>query len=97
MTEENWKVGDLAVCISDNWVGDDHVTPCPYDPPRKEQVLRVSIVVECDCGLMLGFEGFPPKAIWHHRAFRKIHPDVSPANDDAWVEQLRHLRKKQAA
>ena len=86
----DWKVGDLAVCIAEFWQSN-----CIHTP-RKEEILRVSQVGQSfrtECGLVLGFEGKPQNHRWQAAGFRKIRPDTAPADDAAWVEQLKHLRK----
>lgn len=85
-TGEMWQAGDLAVCIQERW-GED----LPENP-RLNDLLRVKHV--CRDGLFLHFEGKPISLHWEAAAFRKVKPDSEPAADEAWVEQLRHLRRK---
>lgn len=99
MTEEHWKVGDLAVCIDDRWNCRCGQPNCiaRTGAPTKEEVLRVHQLKIWKGHIFLCFAAKGEDSFWQASGFRKIRPDVSPANDDAWVEQLRHLRKREPA
>jgi len=86
---EDWAVGDLAICIDAKWPMTDDIAP------KEGDLLRVEHI--CMGGLFLHFHGKPADRHWLAAHFRKVRPDTQPAADDAWVEQLRHLRRKEAA
>lgn len=90
----DWKAGDLALSIADSWYcGRCNGTgPCD-DVPVKGRIYRVSSLLIADGDLMLTFDQLP-SGHFHHSGFRKIRPDVQPADDAQWVEQLKHLRRK---
>lgn len=94
---EDWKVGDLAVCIAgfENCRCGDPA--CLKDAPVLGQILRINLIVPLYGRIYLGFAGKPPEKVWLAAHFRKVRPDTQPAADDAWVEQLRHLRRKEPA
>lgn len=79
---EDWRVGDLALCLHSGWV--------PPDPahPRAGDLLRVSAISD---GVAigtnhlisaLGFEGKPVDQFWSCFGFRKVRPDQTAATDD---------------
>lgn len=75
----DWRVGDLAVCISDQW-------PILAEfNPKKDDVLRVSRVaptISWDGSVHfigLGFEGKPSGCLWGNVCFRKAQQDREPA------------------
>lgn len=82
---EKWEAGDLAICIAENWndSGEGH--------PKLNEYLRVSAV--CSGGLWLHFAG-KPGCHYEANGFRKIQHDTAPAANEAWVEQLKHMRRK---
>ncbi|MFB0875499.1 MULTISPECIES: hypothetical protein [unclassified Sphingobium] len=83
---EDWQAGDLAVCLGvKDGVGD-------AIEPTEGDLLRVKHV--CMGGLFLHFDGKPDNRHWLAAYFRKVKPDTEPAADEAWVEQLKHLRRK---
>lgn len=86
---EDWKVGDLAVCVETRLPRMDDIDP------TEGAMLRVSAI--CEGGLFLHFEGKPQDRHWLAAHFRKVRPDTEPAADEAWVEQLRHLRRREPA
>lgn len=92
---DEWKVGDLAVCIDDRWCACGRST-CGMKAiaPRKEQLLRVNAVHSVIDRQFLRFEEGPDDHFWHATAFRKVRPDTDAADDALWVEQLEHLRRK---
>lgn len=76
---EDWKVGDLAVCLIDRW------WPGTASDPKKGDLLRVSCVSE---GIVTGrdylviglrFESKPQHIFWNNINFRKVRPDLEPA------------------
>lgn len=85
---EDWKPGDLAECIADNW--------CLSNPhsPKVGDVLRVSRVQEglgvANRALIygLGFEGKPANAHWETTCFRKLRPVQEPA-EAKWAQWLK--------
>lgn len=69
---EDWKIGDMAQCINDNWVGD------PGDAPKKGRCYEVKDTTE---GLAIGgkaiiyglkFYEFPGR-FWQTTHFRKFN------------------------
>ncbi|MAM40688.1 MAG: hypothetical protein CL949_19785 [Erythrobacter sp.] len=92
---DEWKVGDLAVCIDDRWCACGRPT-CGMKAiaPRKEQLLRVNAVHSFVDRQFLRFEEGPDDHFWHATAFRKVQPDTDAADDALWVEQLQHLRRR---
>lgn len=84
---EDWKAGDLAVCLGIKEGIGDAVQPAEGD------MLRVKHV--CAGGLFLHFEGKPDHRHWLAAYFRKVKPDTEPAADEEWVQQLQHLRRKE--
>ncbi|MEA3543201.1 MAG: hypothetical protein U9R77_13935 [Pseudomonadota bacterium] len=92
---DEWKVGDLAVCIDDRWCACGRPT-CGMKAiaPRKEQLLRVNAVHSVIDRQFLRFEEGPDDHFWHATAFRKVRPDTDAADDALWVEQLQHLRRR---
>lgn len=86
---ETWNPGDIAVCVADRWTdqGEGH--------PKRDEYFTVSGV--CVGGLWLHFEGKPPEIHYEASAFRKVVRDTAPAQDEIWVEQLKHLRKREPA
>lgn len=74
---EDWKVGDLARCVSDLWRFKD-----AFDP-KIGDILRVSDLSEGPAkgadliASFLLFEGKPQNKAWHNSAFTKIRPDHS--------------------
>lgn len=86
---EDWAPGDLAICLGiKGGVGDD------IDPAEGD-LLRVKHI--CMGGLFLHFEGKPDNRHWLAVYFRKVKPDVAPATDEQWVEQLQRFRRKEPA
>lgn len=83
---EDWQAGDLAICIADNW------TEALPENPKKDDLLRVRFV--CADNRYLHFESKPDRFHWQAIAFRKVRPDTEPAADEAWVDQLQHMRRK---
>jgi hypothetical protein len=83
---EDWKSGDLAICVEVKASLGDGVDP------KEGDLLRVKHV--CGGGLFLHFEGKPDNRHWVAAYFRKVQPDTNAADDAQWVEQLRHLRRK---
>ena len=86
---EDWKPGDLAICLGIKGGVGDSIEPAEGD------LLRVNYV--CMGGLFLHFDGKPASRHWLAAYFRKVKPDTKPAVDEEWVEQLQHLRKKEPA
>lgn len=74
---EDWQVGDLAVCVCAGFN-----PPHPTDPVRGE-VLRVSALsggVSASGKYLIStlrFEGKPQGTAYHCKGFRKIRPDLS--------------------
>lgn len=91
----DWKAGDLAVCIVDRWCHCGKVD-CGINAlaPKKEELLRVDQVCIRGDHCFLHFKAKGEQYAWSHVAFRKVKPDTEPAADEAWVEQLKHLRRK---
>jgi len=90
---DDWKVGDLALCIKiGRWT--DHESG---NNPEYGSVYKVSEIwsaTGCD-GLALVLEGLECTldGVWQDflaTRFRKIHPDTEPANADdaAWLKDL---------
>lgn len=80
-TSEDWRVGDLALCVSDHW---ERPEPCD---PHVGDVLRVSAVctgVTPDNHLIIGlrFEGKPQTTAWSNISFCKITPTQEPADEE---------------
>lgn len=98
MSGADWQAGDLAICIDDNWCRCGR-TDCGIRSigPKKEQLLKVTDVHLVIGRIFLAFEGIAADHLWHEQAFRKVRPDTEPAADEAWVEQLRHLRRREPA
>lgn len=92
MSDNSWKVGDLAVCIDDRWGGSNAAIS-----PRKEELLRVTGVSFLGARHFLGFKEKVDDHFWDGLAFRKVKPDTEPAADEEWVRQLQHLRRKELA
>lgn len=90
-----WQAGDLAVCIVDRWCpcgrGDCRINAVA---PKKEELLRVDQVVISNDHCFLHFRRKGDMNAWSHVAFRKVKPDTEPAADEAWVDQLKHLRRQ---
>lgn len=91
----DWNTGDLAVCIVDRWC------PCGRadckingEAPKKEELLRVEQITSCGDHLFLIFRHKPQHLAWSYLGFRKVKPDTEPAADEAWVDQLQHMRRK---
>lgn len=93
---EDWRVGDLARCVDDEWLPKDAIDP------KINDVLRVSEVMEgqCETGpiLMFGlrFEGKPSNRAWAALAFRKIR-QVQTAADQSFREWLREALRRPAS
>ena len=97
---DDWKAGDLAVCVQDNWLRGGFIPMIVA--PRKEQVLRVAGVKrdrgacscgECDtAGLYLAFDEFGND--WFVAGgFRKVRPDGTEEKVDrqegiSWFKRL---------
>lgn len=94
---EDWKVGDLAICIAPIMKCRCGDPACIKDAPRYDQILRVNLILPINGVIHLGFSCKPASKVWRAACFRKVQPDTQPAAEDAWVEQLRHLRRKDAA
>lgn len=79
---EGWRAGDLAVCISNIgwWDADSQAAA----GPDAEQIVRVAEVyggvAGYPGGVGLEFDEFPDN-LYPASAFRKVHPDHSPADD----------------
>jgi hypothetical protein len=92
---EDWQVGDLAVCIEDEW-GRVHCAA-----PVKGDVLRVSALME-GCASTgnkmisgLRFEGKPQNLAWHCGAFRKIRPEVNADEvETGIIQQIKRAAKR---
>lgn len=94
MTEENWKVGDIALCVCDNWtfhggLPQDAVTSAP----RKGEYLTVERIQSFRGQAFFIFRDRNPDLGWTVKAFRKLRPDTEPAAEEDWVRQLQHLRR----
>lgn len=84
---EDWRAGDLAVCVFDEWY-----RPC-LEAPKVNDLLRVSGVTE---GVgdqnygsyFLSFSGKPYQ--WECIAFRKVGPDARAAETEftAYIKRL---------
>ncbi|MBB6191157.1 hypothetical protein FHS51_001379 [Sphingobium wenxiniae] len=83
---EDWAPGDLAVCIDTSRFLSDEINP------KEGDYLRVSR--PCSGGLFLHFEGKPDTRHWLAVCFHKVKPDAKPADDEEWVEQLKHMRRR---
>ncbi len=84
---EDWQVGDLAVCVGDDWEF-PHVAD-----PRAGEVLRVNHIEEgiSPSGVRafyLGFEGKPVLVYWEVVCFRKLRPNEVRAREE-WRAMLR--------
>lgn len=83
---EDWKPGDLAICINGVW-------PVANDAnPKEGDLVRVRHV--CMAGLFLHFEGKPDDRHWMAVHFRKAERDTAPADDEAWIGDLQRFRRK---
>jgi hypothetical protein len=71
---DNWQVGDLAVCINDEWDG------CLAGNPRRGDILRVSKSGYLGDVFGLGFYGKNQRHGWSAEMFRKIRPDTEPCD-----------------
>ncbi|CAD7336120.1 hypothetical protein FIM10_04195 [Sphingomonadales bacterium 56] len=85
-SDEDWKHGDLAVCVKADGSMPDSISP------KEGDYLRVTNV--CGGGLFLHFEGKPGDRHWLAAHFRKVKPDADPAADEEWVEQIKRMRPK---
>lgn len=90
----DWRVGDLAVCIQDDW-------PIPFScNPRKDEVLRVAKVAPAMSYdhstrfIGLGFESKPPDHLWSNNAFRKAHLAHEPASESLYEMIRRRSRRR---
>lgn len=104
---DDWKAGDLAVCVQDNWFRGGFIPMIVA--PRKEQVVRVVGVKldgGCQCGncspnvLYLNFAEFGPD--WYYAGgFRKVRPDGTEEKVDrqeglSWFRRLlKHHKAKE--
>lgn len=106
---EDWKIGDLAVCLHDQWFRGGLIPMIAA--PKKEQVLRVVGVkhdaAPCACGncypdgaIYLNFVEFGSEW-WVAEGFRKVRPDAEsdkPAREEgiSWFKRLlKHHKSKQ--
>ena len=84
---EDWRVGDLALCVTDAW------TDFIVNAPLPGQVLTVTELREGPAvngeGLVSGlaFEGRP--FFWHCAGFRKLRPNERAARE-TWQALLRN-------
>lgn len=80
---EDWRTGDLALCVFDRWL-------VPHDGnPRRGDVLRVNHIAQGTAEnashilvIGLGFESKPPGILWATSAFRKIRPEHKKADEE---------------
>lgn len=90
---EDWCRGDLAECLTSDWV------PHESFHPRKGEVLRVIAVqesfVEVANAMMftLRFEGKPQDCAWDCTCFRKLRP-VQAAADQSFTAWLRDVVRR---
>jgi hypothetical protein len=91
---EDWTRGDLALCISDNWLGG------PTQSPHEGLIYRVTDVGEGffipphDNILAYGLAFAElPEAYWQSTSFRKVRPDHSAA-DEEFAREMKRLRRK---
>lgn len=77
---EDWRVGDLAVCLADNWMLASPFNPKAGDLLRVAAIDRAPGIYEPEKIIIgLGFEGKPVGAFWHNIRFRKAQTDREPA------------------
>jgi hypothetical protein len=104
---DDWKAGDLAVCLQDGWFKGGFV---PVHGPTKEQIVGVAAVKidvspACACGkcnpgpVWLQLKEFGDDW-WTADGFRKIQPDAEkgkPAREEgaSWFKRLiKHHKPK---
>ena len=77
---EDWRVGDDAVCVCDGWSD-----PTPHDPVKGERLRVVAVEMWRVRGtnrvaVGLFFAGKPPKFGWTCSGFRKLRRDERAAD-----------------
>lgn len=96
-SSEDWKAGDLALCLRDDWGGKGaHWFPTPW--PVAGTIYRVKTVEVVPCilnqrihGEGLNLEGCPQW--WSSHSFRKIKPDAT-ACSAGFREAIKILTKR---
>lgn len=86
---EDWKAGDLAICIAVKGMRGDDIDP------KEGDMLRVCHV--CTADLFLHFEGKPDNRHWIAANFRKVKPDTKSEGEEEWVRQLRRNKQVEPA
>lgn len=94
---EDWRVGDLAVCLYGNWA---HALS---DDPARGEINRVSFV--CDgvdhSGRIrtygLGFVDKSQSHAWATTCFRKVRPDTTEAEEEFTALIKRPVRQRERA
>lgn len=85
---DDWKVGDLALCVSDRWVIDDRYVP--ENAPKMGEVYTVSEVYMKHFMMdnvnfyaaLLRLEGRPGYGVWN-KMFKKLPPITETIKDAA--------------
>lgn len=99
MMADDWKVGDLALCIA-------NALPPPKDVPSK--LLRIGAVYtvasvrwshseQCIAIGLNEVKSRGPFGDWHASVFRKIHPHTPDAEDVETIHLLNRLTVKESA
>lgn len=81
-----WLVGDLAVCISDDWRGKGPFPQCGH----VYRVLEVRDHIKAESAITggpvrsiwLGLEGMPATTVWQSHGFRKAVQDHNACEDE---------------
>ena len=87
--DQNWQVGDLALCVYDGpWGSSHHARRVDAECPKKGSVNAVRALALCPRGdLALQFVEYPSDVAFDARAFRKIAPHT-PDEEDAETIRL---------
>lgn len=92
---EDWRVGDLAVCIFEDW--EIHWP----ENPKINDLLRVAAVdvafsfMQEKRFIALGFESKPPQKRWNNTAFRKANNANEPGTMNIDEMIRRHSKQPQ--
>lgn len=89
---EDWRAGDLAVCVVDTFF------PGTVHDPRRDELLRVTDLTEgvafgSNCLIYgLSFEGRPSHIFWQAQCFRKVRPAHEAADAEFCAEVRRRAK-----
>ena len=94
---EDWKPGDLAVCMKDEWQGMVRGMPPAGNAPVQGRIYKVLATFTSLGIVWLGLEGFPSEKGWDSESFRKVRPDQHEPCEVEFITLLNRTKRKVSA